>query len=55
MAVSVVKTPEGEVSFSKTVLPILTDHCIRCHGEDRKGDLYVLTYEGVIKGGKSGS
>lgn len=52
--ITVKKTSEGEVSFKETVLPILTDHCIRCHGEDRDGDLYVLDYAGVMKGGKSG-
>ncbi|MCP4678573.1 MAG: hypothetical protein GY854_24290 [Deltaproteobacteria bacterium] len=53
--IKVVKSSAGEVSFSQTVAPILKDHCIRCHGEDREGDLYILSYEGVIKGGKSGS
>ncbi len=53
--ITVAKTPEGEVSFSKTVLPNLTDHCRRCHGEDREGNLYILNYDGVMKGGKSGS
>ncbi len=49
------KDAKGAVSFSKTILPILKDHCIRCHGEDRDGDLYILSYQGVMKGGKSGS
>jgi mono/diheme cytochrome c family protein len=53
--IEVVKTSAGDVSFSSTVLPIFQDHCIRCHGPDKKGDLYVLSYEGVIAGGKSGS
>lgn len=53
--IAVVETQAGEVSFAGTVAPILKDHCIRCHGEDRKGELYILSYEGVIKGGKSGS
>ena len=53
--ITVKKTSEGEVSFAGTVAPILKDHCIRCHGEDRDGDLYILTYEGVMKGGKSGN
>ncbi len=52
--ITVKKTTEGSVSFEGTVLPILKDHCMRCHGEDRDGDLYILDYEGVIKGGKSG-
>ncbi len=53
--IQVVESSAGEVSFSQTVAPILRDHCIRCHGEDRKGDLYTLDYEGVMKGGKSGA
>ena len=53
--IAVVETEAGEVSFAGTVAPILKDHCIRCHGEDRKGELYILSYEGVLKGGKSGS
>jgi len=51
--IEVVKTDQGKVSFEKTVHPILLDHCIRCHGEDADGDLSILTYEGVIKGGKT--
>lgn len=53
--IQVVQTSSGDVSFASTVLPIFKDHCIRCHGPDKKGELYVLSYEGVIKGGKSGS
>lgn len=52
--IAVTKTDTGEVSFTKTVLPILKDHCIRCHGEDKEGGLYVMSYEGVMAGGKSG-
>mgnify|MGYP006300015051 FL=1 len=33
---------------------ILLDHCIRCHGEDAKGGLKILTYEDVMAGGESG-
>lgn len=51
--IEVTKTESGEVSFSKTVHPILLDHCIRCHGEDADGDLSILTYEGVVKGGRT--
>ena len=51
--IEVTRTDEGKVSFSKTVHPILMDHCIRCHGEDADGDLSILTYEGVVKGGKT--
>ncbi|MDJ0763041.1 MAG: hypothetical protein QNJ97_08650 [Myxococcota bacterium] len=53
--ITVEKTSEGEVSFSKTIAPILKDHCIRCHGDDPKGELSILSYEAVMKGGKSGN
>lgn len=52
--ITVKKTTEGKVSFSQTVLPILKDHCMRCHGPDRKGGLGILEYKSVMKGGKSG-
>jgi mono/diheme cytochrome c family protein len=51
--IAVVKTDAGKVSFKDTVHPILLDHCIRCHGEHADGELSILTYEGVIKGGKT--
>ena len=53
--IEITKTKSGEVSFSQTIQPILKDHCIRCHGSDRKGNLDILSYEGVMGGGKSGS
>jgi mono/diheme cytochrome c family protein len=52
--ITVKKTSEGEVSFSMTVLPVLKDHCVRCHGADKDGGLSILDYESVMKGGKSG-
>ena len=35
----------GEVSFSRYILPILSDHCFQCHGPDpahRKGGLRLI-------------
>ncbi|MDD5309615.1 MAG: hypothetical protein PHU25_20040 [Deltaproteobacteria bacterium] len=52
--ITVVKDSAGAVSFTGTVLPILRDHCKRCHDEDRKGGLYLMSYDGVRKGGKRG-
>ena len=52
--ITVVKTDEGEVSFAGTIHPILKDHCNRCHGKESDGDLSILTYASVMKGGKIG-
>lgn len=52
--ISVARTAEGKVSFQETLHPILTDHCIRCHGESASGELSILSYEAVMRGGKSG-
>jgi len=46
------------VSFSRDVLPVLSDNCLSCHGQDeahRKADLRLDTQEGaltVIKAGR---
>jgi len=41
--------------FEKTVVPIIRDHCIRCHKpENKKGKLSLATLADWIKGGKEG-
>jgi len=49
-----VKAGDGKVSFEGTVQPILVDHCKRCHDQDKKGNLYLMTYEGLMTGGNQG-
>jgi uncharacterized membrane protein len=53
--IKVIHNPDGKISFSKTVQPILQDHCRRCHDDKRKGGLYLMTFDGVMKGGNRGS
>jgi hypothetical protein len=53
--ITTVKTADGKVSWSGTVQPILVDHCKRCHDQDKKkGNLYLMTYDGVMAGGNQG-
>lgn len=49
---------KAQVSFyEKEVLPVLTQHCLKCHGADPdklKGDLNLTTRKGVLTGGETG-
>lgn len=41
--------------FNKDILPILRDHCVKCHGaEKQKGKLRLDSKAEALKGGKSG-
>ncbi len=43
------------VSFEREVAPILKTHCLRCHGESQaSADLRMDTFEGIVRGGRSG-
>jgi hypothetical protein len=45
-----------EVSFSKDVAPVLDKFCTTCHSsdEDHPSELFMDTYETLMKGGKHG-
>ena len=46
---------EAAVDFTKDVLPILEDHCVECHGEDKqKSGLRLDSVKGLVRGGESG-
>jgi hypothetical protein len=48
--------PTAEVSFSKDVAPVLDKFCVTCHSseEDHPSQLFMDTYESLMKGGKHG-
>lgn len=51
-------TPVTEVSFSKEIQPILTQHCLQCHDEKGAGTvasgLRLSNYETLLQGTKFG-
>lgn len=53
--VTVVATPNADVSFKRDVQPIFKSICARCHGGlDPIQELNLETREGALKGGLSG-
>ncbi len=47
--------PSGSNLFERDVLPIVTAHCLKCHGlEGRKANLDLRTVEFMIRGGDGG-
>jgi hypothetical protein len=52
--ITTIKTADGKISFKDTVQPILVDHCKRCHDVGGKSTLYLMTYDGIMKGGDMG-
>src|SRR5262245_25685290 len=53
-----VKSPAktSAVSYKKNVFPIIKMNCLPCHTEDNmnQSELYLDTYENMMKGGKHG-
>jgi hypothetical protein len=47
--------PEQLAFFEKEVLPVLKQHCYKCHGEGKvRGGLRMTSREGLLKGGDLG-
>jgi hypothetical protein len=45
-----------KITYEDHVLPILRDHCLKCHNPDKlKGDLDLSSYAAAVKGGGSGA
>ncbi|MEO5804404.1 MAG: DUF1553 domain-containing protein [Verrucomicrobiota bacterium] len=50
-----VSANSAEITFQKTILPILEKHCVECHGgETQKADLDLRTLQAILRGGESG-
>ncbi len=47
-------TPEQIEYFEKQVRPLLVEHCLKCHGDEKqKGDLRLDSREAALKGGET--
>lgn len=51
-----IKANSTRVSYKKTIAPIFHKYCLPCHTEDQMNpsELYLDSYEGLMKGGKHG-
>jgi hypothetical protein len=46
---------QEKVTYQDHVLPLIENHCAKCHnGDKKKGDLDLTSYNGAMKGGGSG-
>jgi hypothetical protein len=46
---------QQKITYADHVLPLVEQHCAKCHNPDkRKGDLDLTSYAGALKGGGSG-
>ncbi len=47
---------QEKTTYQDHVLPLIENHCARCHNPDKKkGDLDLTSYNGLMKGGGSGA
>src|SRR3954454_17109529 len=48
-------TPTPQSLFTTEIRPLLTQHCLKCHGgEKTKGEFDLVTREGLLHPGKDG-
>lgn len=46
--------PNKPLTFSIDMGPLIQENCVKCHVEDNKGKLSLVSKESTIEGGKSG-
>jgi mono/diheme cytochrome c family protein len=55
LGAGVLAAAESKVDFTKDIVPILQQQCIKCHGpEKQKGKLRLDSRDAALKGGKAG-
>ena len=48
--------PAARVDFQAQIRPLLEEHCLECHSQDkRKGGLSLATYPDALEGGRNGA
>src|SRR5689334_25173426 len=49
-------TPEQVAFYEKEVLPVLKEHCLKCHGAEEKvkGGLRLTSRKAIVDGGDTG-
>lgn len=47
-------TPEGLEYFEANIRPLLANHCLECHGEDKQGGLQLDSRAAMLAGSESG-
>ncbi len=51
-----ISMPDDPILYTHIVQPILDKKCVSCHNENKsKGELLLTGFEGLVKGGESGS
>lgn len=55
LSIPVVQVPAQEIDFAHDIVPIIKQHCGKCHtGDSKKGGLSLNTRESILVGGESG-